>query len=306
MEVSVVVSAYSISKMGCLMDCIESLHRQSRCPDEIILILYPCPDLVELCESKLPKDVKIVVSEKRGLANARNLGVRCAKGDIVTFIDDDAIADRDWLRNHMKNYDDPNVVGVGGYARPIWENGRPEWFPEELDWTVGCSYKGLPEHKTDVRNPIGCNMSFRRSVFQKVGYFRSDVGRFGKLLLAGEEAELSIRILRMMSGCKIMYEPSALIYHRVGENRGKFGYLLKRSFYEGVSKALIASRERNPTACLTVENYYLKYLLSVAVPSKLKRIRSAGLCQLVVLFFSTSAVFAGFSSTRLRRRANGV
>jgi len=154
----------------------------------------------------------------------------------VAFIDDDAVADREWRGNLLKNYEVSEVVGVGGLIKPLWEGDRPGWFPEELDWVVGCSYKGLPNCKAFVRNPIGCNMSFRREVFEKVGYFRSDVGRFGKRLLSGEEPEFSMRIFRRFPEAKIVYDPSAVVYHKVSGNRLGLRYLFVRSFNEGVQK----------------------------------------------------------------------
>ena len=268
----------------------------------MILVLDPVPELMEFYKSRLSENVKIVMSEKRGLSNARNVGVRQAQGLIVAFIDDDAVADRYWLQNLIKDYEDLDVVGVGGYIQPSWESGRPFWFPEELDWIVGCSYKGLPEHKAIVRNPIGCNMSFRKSVFEKVGYFRSDVGRFGKVLLAGEEPEFSLRVLKKIPNSKIIYDPSPVVYHKVGKSRVRFQYSLRRSFYEGVSKALIVGGEGSVSS-LSAENRYLGYLLKTAVPSKLKRVyRFDSLCQLLTLFFSTSAVFLGYIFGRLERQ----
>jgi glycosyltransferase involved in cell wall biosynthesis len=246
--------------------------------------------------------VRIVVSENCGLSNARNAGVKSARGEIIAFIDDDAVADVNWLENLIKNYEDPMVVGVGGFIGPLWENGLPAWFPEELNWVVGCSYKGLPENRACVRNPIGCNMSFRKSVFEKVGYFRSDVGRFGKKLLAGEEPELSIRIYERISGAKIIFEPNAVVYHRVDRNRLSLRYLLKRAFYEGVSKGLISYSTQLSSSVLSAEDHYLKYLLRVAIPSRLRRFyKMDGMCQLMLLLFSTIAVFVGFSSIRLRK-----
>jgi len=262
--------------------------------------LDPDPDLVEFYESRLTEDVKVITSQKRGLSNARNAGVRSAKGEIIAFVDDDAIADKNWLENLVRNYDDPNVVGVGGLIKPWWQDGYPVWFPEELNWIVGCSYKGLPERKARIRNPIGCNMSFRKNVFEEVGYFRSDIGRFGKRLLAGEEPELSMRILESIPNSKIMYEPFAVVHHRVGKKRKSLKYLWERSFYEGVSKASIRNPRKGFSSALSTENEYLKYLLRNAIPSRLRRIYNIGsLCQLVVLLFSLSAVFVGFFLGRL-------
>jgi len=290
-RVSVIVSAYSRERYNELLECIGSLKEQSLPPDEIILVLDPDEELTNFYASRVPRDVTIVVSKQRGLSNARNTGVRMASGDIVAFIDDDAVADRDWLRNLAKNYDDPQALGAGGLTKPVWKDGRPSWFPEELDWVVGCSYKGLPEKKSLIRNPIGCNMSFRRDVFERVGYFASDIGRLAKKLLAGEEAEFSIRIAKAILNSKIVYDPSAVVYHNVNKERARLSYLLKRSFFEGVSKALL-----NDTAdVLSTEHHYLRYLLEVAIPLRLKRIHKfKNVCQLITLLLSTCAALVGF------------
>jgi len=300
--VSVIISTFSIDRANHVASCIRSLRKQTSLPMEIILVLDPDEALLEFYKSCMPSDVKIVVSEGYGLSYARNAGVKNAKGEIIAFIDDDAVADERWLENLVKSYDDPCVVGVGGLIKPIWESSRPIWFPEELDWIVGCSYKGLPERKTYVRNPIGCNMSFRKDVFEKVGYFKTGVGRLGKKPVAGEEAELSIRILEEIPGSKIVYDPQAIVYHRVPKSRANLRYLLRRSFYEGLSKALISNSKSNPLKALSTEDRYLRYLLKVVIPLRLKQIyKLKSVSQLLVLLTSTFSVLVGYLVGRLKR-----
>jgi glycosyltransferase involved in cell wall biosynthesis len=302
-RVSVIISTYSKRRLGFVLDCLESLRKQSLKPDETILVLDPDPDLVEFYESQLSNHLEIVVSHKCGLSNARNAGVVNTTGEIMVFIDDDAVATEDWLKNLVESYSDPNVVGVGGLIRPLWENGYPTWFPEELNWVVGCSYKGLPESKSYVRNPIGCNMSFRKAVFEKVGYFRSDVGRFGKMLLAGEEPELSLRILKAIPNAKIVYDPAAIVYHRVRKDRARLDYLFRRSFFEGLSKALIINQSTGSEKSFSAENQYLKYLIVEAIPTRLKKAyKPQSLCQLLVLLLSATAVFVGFAVGKSRKQ----
>jgi glucosyl-dolichyl phosphate glucuronosyltransferase len=300
-NVSIVVSTYSEDKLDSVLDCVKSLMKQSVLPYEVFLVVDPRPSLAEFFENKLPDDVRVVMSSGFGLSNARNAGVKVARGDVVAFIDDDAVADGNWLRNLVQSYDDPEVLGVGGYARPVWEGGSPKWFPEELNWIVGCSYKGLPEQRSLIRNPIGCNMSFRRSVFDAVGYFRTDVGRFGKILLAGEEPELSMRISLKFPNSRIIYDPSAVVYHSVPRGRRKLTYFFRRSFYQGISIALFMPRDTTARTSLSTENDYLKYLLEVAVPSKImKAYRLENLSHLMIMALSTLAVFLGFSAGKLR------
>ena len=181
--ISVVISTYSKSMKDNVLDCIASLQKQTLSPNEILLVLDNDPELIHFFKSLIPPEVKLLSSGRFGLSNARNSGVKYSKSEVVAFIDDDAVADKNWLRNMFKNYSDPLVVGVGGLVVPLWPDGKQfEWFPEDLNWIIGCSYKGQSSHREYIRNPIGCNMSFRKTVFDNVGYFRVDIGRYGNNL----------------------------------------------------------------------------------------------------------------------------
>jgi glycosyltransferase involved in cell wall biosynthesis len=292
-RVSVVVSTYTPERLQSVLDCIDSLKTQTQLPDEIILVLDPDKDLVNFYRSKMPSDVRIVVSDEKGLSNARNSGVKSAGGEIIAFIDDDATADRKWLERLLVHYSDSDVIGVGGAAKALWNEKRPIWFPEELDWIVGCSYKGLPEGVSAVRNPIGCNMSFRKAAFSEVGIFSCLIGRVGQKLLGSEEAEFSMRVLSKIPGSKIVYDPSAIVYHKVDSKRQSLRYVITRSFYEGVSKALVTGAQKSSD--LSTESHYMKHLLKVALPSRLKHLyKLESLAQIMALLVSTVSVFLGY------------
>jgi glycosyltransferase involved in cell wall biosynthesis len=300
--VSVVVSTYTKERLRDVKRCIKSLKRQTLHPSEIILVLDPNEELVNFYRSKVSEAVRIVVSDHVGLSDARNAGIKNANGEVVAFIDDDATADAKWLENLMVNYEDIDVVGVGGRIDPKWEGQRPFWFPEELYWIIGCSYQGQTLERKEIRNPIGCNMSFRRSVFEKVGYFRSDIGRFGKALLCDEETEFSVRALNTIANSKILYEPSAIVHHNVNEVRGSVKYLWQRSFYEGLSKAIMTSKDITSES-LSTEDFYLKYLLSVSLPSRLRKAyKIENTTKILAIFISIFGVFAGFAIGRLTKR----
>ena len=285
------------------MRCLSSLSKQTLRPVEIILALDPLDELVEFYRSHVPPPVRIVVSDGIGLSQARNAGIRAAMGDIVAFIDDDAVADEKWLESFGENYQNGEVIGVGGFISAEWERGRPAWFPEELDWIVGCSYKGMPLKRSLIRNPIGCNMSFRKAVFEKAGYFRTDIGRLGNMLLASEETEFALRALKRVPESKIIFEPSAIVHHRVGKNRESLKYLWTRSFYEGVSKAII-SFGSDHSEVLSTEDSFLRFLLSVAIPSRVRRIyKPSQVSELLTLMLSVFAVFAGFVAGRVMKAA---
>lgn len=286
-----------------VLDCIFSIQKQTFLPNEILLILDHDIELINFYKSVVPADVKILSSNGFGLSNARNAGIKNSKSEIIAFIDDDAVADKDWLKNIFKNYSEPNVAGVGGLVVPLWAEGKFfDWFPEELNWIVGCSYKGLNKRRKAIRNPIGCNMSFRHSVFEKVGYFRHDIGRLGKVLLDGEEPEFSSRVYRKLPDAKIMNDPSAVVLHNVSPKRMTFKYLWLRSFYQGYSKALIQDALETTSKDLNTERNYLNYLLTSSVKSRLQRFYSPRhLSQLTVLFISSSLVMVGFVVGKARK-----
>lgn len=270
----------------------------------MLLVLDPNDELIKFYREKIPEFVKIVVSSGFGLSHARNTGVKQASGGIVAFIDDDALADPRWLENSLANYENLEVMGVGGFISANWEDTRSLWLPEELDWIVGCSYKGLPTKRAEIRNPIGCNMSFRKEVFDKIGYFRTDIGRFGNMLLCNEETEFAIRALKRMPDSKIIYEPSSIVYHKVRKDRERLRYVWTRSFYEGISKAIISFKSGTPKV-LSTENSYLKLLISQAIPSRLKNFyRKNKSSELLALFVSLIAVSAGFAVGRIMKSVN--
>jgi glycosyltransferase involved in cell wall biosynthesis len=267
-------------------------------PFETLLVLDPVPELIDFYEARVPSFVKIITSPEKGLSNARNAGIKNSSGEIIVFIDDDAYADPYWLENIQRNYEDPNVLGVGGQIKPHWETERPKWFPQEFFWIVGCSYQDL-EQRRAVRNPIGANMSFRRSAFEKVGSFRSDIGRYGKMLLAGEEAEFSLKLLNSVPESKIMYEPRAIVYHRVPKERVNLNYIIKRAYYEGISKGVIAKSKKTDKT-LSTEQGYLSHLLTKFISLKLKTFyRWKSLSQIILTLMLITSVLIGYLQARI-------
>ncbi|MGL4304555.1 MAG: glycosyltransferase, partial [Mycobacteriaceae bacterium] len=177
---------------------------------------------------------------KQGLSGARNTGINCATKEIVAFVDDDAVIDKDWVELLRAHYSNQLVAGVGGYAEPVWPVDRPMWIPEEFDWVVGCSHRGLPTGLTQVRNFIGCNMSFRREILSSVGGFSTEIGRVGTKPLGCEETEVCIRITAWYPELALLFDPKIRVKHSVTSNRTTLKYFLDRCFSEGISKRQVA------------------------------------------------------------------
>src|SRR5205823_8811384 len=106
---------------------------------------------------------------RQGRSEARNVGVAAAASDVVAFVDDDARVDRCWLSSLAAVFTaDEDVLGAGGPVLPRWGADR-RWMPDELLWVVGCTYSGHREDAGPIRNPIGCNMAFRRDALVGIG-----------------------------------------------------------------------------------------------------------------------------------------
>jgi glycosyltransferase involved in cell wall biosynthesis/GT2 family glycosyltransferase len=263
-SVSVVICAYTPDRLQVLGEAIESLLAQSRAPLEVILVADHAPELQAEAERRWPQ-LKVVASrERQGLSGARNTGVAEAGGDVVAFLDDDAIADRDWLRRIAGAYADPLVLGAGGTVRPRWVGGKPGWFPPEFDWVVGCTHSGMPQELASVRNLVGANMSFRRDALEEVGGFSHDLGRVGTLPVGCEETDLSIRVHQRWPEAEILYDPGAEVEHVVPPSRGTVRYFLDRCRAEGRSKAVL-TRMVGSDDGLSSERSYVRRTLPLGV-----------------------------------------
>ena len=238
---SVVVCAYTEQRWDDLVAAVESLRVQTHSPDEIILVIDHNTALATRVGREIPDVTCVENRGQQGLSDARNAGLAVARGDVVAFLDDDAEAEPGWLALLAEGYADPAVVGVGGFAEPDWAEGRPGWFPREFDWVVGCTYRGMPETASPVRNLIGCNMSFRREIFDDLGGFTAGIGRLGTRPVGCEETELCIRIAQRRPGSVILFDPRALVHHHVPGPRGTWAYFRSRCYAEGLSKAAVAA-----------------------------------------------------------------
>jgi glycosyltransferase involved in cell wall biosynthesis len=204
--------------------------------------------------------------EASGLSGARNTAVAAAKGEVLAFLDDDAVAAPDWLRYLAEDYADPGITGVGGVTLPNWQTGRPRWMPEEFYWVVGANYRGMPPSGAPVRNLFGGNMSLRREAFDFVPEgFRTSIGRgSGKRPMGCEETEFCIKLRERKPDVELIMEHRAKIWHYVPDARCRFPYFLSRCYAEGLSKARV-SASVGLGAGLSSERSYITRVLPLGV-----------------------------------------
>lgn len=268
-QATVVVCAFASHRLEQTVECVKSVLKQDPPPGQMIVVVDHNEALQRELRRRLPAGVEVVANEHaRGLSSARNTAIARSRGEYVVFIDDDAVAHDEWLTRLLATFDDPAVVGAGGHALPLWETTPPGWLPPEFLWVVGCSYAGLPESGT-VRNPLGCNMAFRSEVFETVGKFNPAIGRLGSLPLGCEETEFCLRAARTIRGARIALMEGAEIDHRVPAARATPTYLLRRCYFEGISKALV--RRLGDRRSLDTERTYLRHALPARLKSSAQR-----------------------------------
>jgi glycosyltransferase involved in cell wall biosynthesis len=271
-QATVVVCAFASGRLEQTIDCVKSVLSQDPPPGQMIVVVDHNEELQAELRARLPDEVEVVANEDaRGLSSARNTAIARSRGEYVVFIDDDAVAHEEWLARLLATFEDPAVVGAGGHALPLWETPPPGWLPPEFLWVVGCSYAGLPESGA-VRNLLGCNMAFRAEVFATVGRFNPAIGRLGSLPLGCEETEFCLRAARAMRGARIALIAGAEIDHRVPAARATPTYLLRRCYFEGISKALV--RRLGDSRSLETERTYLRYALPARLKSNVRRVAS--------------------------------
>jgi glucosyl-dolichyl phosphate glucuronosyltransferase len=299
---TVVICVYTEERWDDIVAAVGSVLAQDVPAAEVLMVVDHNPELLRRARATFGQRVRVLPNGRRqGLSGARNTAVAQARGDVVVFLDDDAAARPGWLRALLVPYTDPEVVAVGGVAHPRFPAERPDLLPAggadveatgELDWIIGCTYTGQPTSQAEVRNLMGCNMSVRREVFAQVGGFAEDLGRIGRNPLGCEETELCIRIRQAARRAgweaRIVFEPAAQVDHRVSPDRVRWGYLRRRSWSEGLSKAAVSRMVGNDDA-LSTERAYVSRVLPQAVLRELRARRLASALAVVVALVWTAA-----------------
>lgn len=242
-NISVVICAYTEDRWDQICAAVDSVRAQSWPSFEIILVIDHNPALFKRAVATMPDVAVLENQQAQGLSGARNTGAARAKGDLIAFLDDDAVAHEDWLKFLADTYEDPQIAGVGGLTLPRWQTARPAWLPEEFYWVIGCNYKGMAPSGAPVRNLIGANMSFRREAFNRVeGGFVTGIGRTSTGRPLGcEETEFCIRLAQQAPGTMFVMDHRAMIWHFVSDSRCTVSYYLSRCFAEGISKAQVTA-----------------------------------------------------------------
>ena len=210
LPLSVVICTYNRAES--LKRAIESLGRQSYRNFDVVVVNGPSNDGTEEILRQLAETIQIVRCSEKSVAAARNVGIDTAQGEILAFMDDDAVAHPDWLNKLQSVYSDPTLAAAGG---PVIDGATGEVAYEVCMCRRAGDVSSWPfSELSDVHvrpraDPFlylaGCNMSFRRSVLVAMGGF-DEAFEYGY-----EDAEMCSRIIDAAN--KIEFVRDAIVYH---------------------------------------------------------------------------------------------
>ena len=210
-RVSVVICTYN--RADSLERTLRSLQYLAYQDFEVIVVAGPCTDHTSEVLADPRFDIKVLRNDQPNLSVSRNLGIAAAGGDVVAFIDDDAVPDQTWLDDLIGAFDDPEVAATGGpvfdhtgyrlQARyslaDRWGDAHIETEPRSLD------YLDHPDTWT-FPYTIGTNALFRKELVIAVGGFDENYAFYL------DETDLCLRLIER--GYVVMPQDRGVVYHK--------------------------------------------------------------------------------------------
>jgi glycosyltransferase involved in cell wall biosynthesis len=190
-------------------------------------------EVVEDFCRKHPGRFRYLFEPQPGKSHALNAAIREARGLVLAFMDDDVKVEPTWLQNLTAPLRDGRWAGAGGRILPDWTCSPPRWLPLKERYALAplAVFDLGSEAGPLTEPPFGTNMAYQRGIFEKYRGFRTDLGPRPGSEIRNEDTEFGQRLL--VAGELLRYEPSAVVYHSVPENRLKKEYFLKWWYDKG-------------------------------------------------------------------------
>jgi len=240
MKVSIVVCTVGSNN---LTACLRSLQKQQYSEYEVLVMMER-----EVKQEVKGDSIQYHLAQNYNLSRTRNQGIRESKGDLIAFIDDDAVADPAWISNLVNCYRRKEKVGcIGGKIKLDLPANLPKaakQLPEKM-LRGFLSATTIEGGQQELDEPLiwGCNMAFPSSVFEQVGYFDPRLGRTPWNLKGEDEKDVQYRLLSR--GYNLFWEPKAEVTHIISEKRLKSSYFLRRALWQGYSELIRISKQQD-------------------------------------------------------------
>lgn len=242
-ELSIVICTYNRDQY--LKECLDHLSIQTASKNlfEVLVIDNNSTDQTEETCHNYQKanpqvQFKYIIEPNQGLSFCRNRGIAESWGDIISYIDDDAFADQDYVSNSISYFKGhTNVDAIGGKVTPLYHSSEPKWISSYLLPLVAALDMGETAGPfRGWRFPIGANMAFRRAALPNSAPFHTGLGRKGLFLGSGEEKELFYRLKKRNRS--IHYVPGVHVRHSIPDVRLEPAYIKRMAMGIGKSEAI--------------------------------------------------------------------
>jgi glycosyltransferase involved in cell wall biosynthesis len=243
---SIVIATYN--RAADLRATLNSLNDlQPDGPWEVIVVDNNSSDdtdtVVQDAAPSFSAPLRYLFEREQGRSPALNSGIRAAAGAIIATTDDDVRVPADWLNRASEALERLGCDYVGGRVLPIWGGPRPSWLPDHggKHWAVVALLDYGPDPiEFGTRVPLGVNMAFRRSAFDRAGGFDPNTGRRAGTLLGQEVREWCIRARK--AGVRGYYVPELSLHHIIPPERLNKRYFRRWFYWRGISRALLYQR----------------------------------------------------------------
>ncbi len=235
-----------------LADCLDSLKTQTQEHTAVVVDNGSVDNSIELIEAKYPDVVLIKNSKNLGFAGGVNTGIRYAlenKADAIALFNNDAVADKDWLKNLARAMKTTNA----GIVTCKLMRSDKKYFDSTGDFysVYGIGFprgrnqedSGQYDQAEEVFGASGGASLYSAKMLKKIGLFDE------RFFAYFEDVDISFRA--QLAGWKVFYEPSSIVYHHLSATSSKLGNF---SRYHSIKNFLIIYTKNMPT------KLYWKYL----------------------------------------------
>lgn len=261
MKLSIIISTYNRPVL--CNKAIKSVIAQVDSISELIVIDNGTENHTKKIFHRLQlkyKNLRYYKTFTPGLAHARNLGWQKAWGEYVAYIDDDAIASPNWVKNIQAFIKDhPKVVIFGGPYTSSNQAKIPSWIPTELTSKILSGKKDRPiDLGLEWLN--GTNIIIKKSLLKKLKGFDESLGVNASKRAYGEETDLQIRANN--TGYQAWYSPNIKVEHFFAPEKQSMAYLLKNQFIHGQNShqvfKLLKKTNKSATASTALNRLFQK------------------------------------------------
>ncbi|MBU6309321.1 MAG: glycosyltransferase [Planctomycetes bacterium] len=262
MLISVVINTYN--RATSLPRTLAALRQQRYRDFEVVVVNGPSTDGTASLLEAWQDACVIRRCPEINISMSRNVGIAAASGDVVAFIDDDAIPEPDWLEKLAEPYADPQVAGVGGI---VWDHtgvrhqyrfslcdrlGRTHFTGEQPD------YRSIPAGAERFIYLQGTNSSFRRDVLAAIGGFDEEIEYFH------DETDVAARVNDL--GLLLVPLPDGAVHHKYLASHLRTTGRIVLEPYPNVKNswyfALLHGRDRHPWDA--IHSHLVAYTAGVA------------------------------------------